>query len=684
MDPDSATMSSAGRARARAYRGRLAAATRASPALVTTSLTLIVACWWAARADGGIAPDLWPAGGIFVLLLGLSLAVARGTTRFTVSMLVSAALLASFAVWSYLSIIWAAVPADALEGANKTIVYAFAFLLAGWAGWTAGSLLVTLTAYGAVVAAIGSFELVAAAGSDHPGAYFIGGRLAAPMGYTNANAALFLIAVWPLLIGVARRTAPPVARGAAAVVATILLDLALLTQSRASVPTTVVTVIFVFALAPGRLRLLAFSVAPVACVAVAARWLLPVYRGFNGHQIGSISVLLDHAVTATFASAVVAGVATTGIAVVDRRMTLGFRTTRVLAAAVSAAVVVGMGVGAAVAYHVDAPTKVATWWRQFKTNQVPTTGSSHLLVGLGSDRYDFWRVATRTFLDHPIVGVGADNYATFYLQSRRSYEEPRYPHSLELRTAEETGAVGVLLLAGAIGLAGAVALRRGGRTDAEQCVAVGAVAMTVDWVVHGSVDWLWEFPGLSVPALAALAAAGRIGPRLTLVQSRVATTTAAGATVVIAVAGAIALGGPWIAARDITNAQQTWGRDPAGAFDELRTAARLNPLSDEPSLTAGVIHGRRHEWRAMRSSLTAAARRNPLNWYTHLELAVADIKLGRVASARRQLARARDLNPREPAIEVVEHATANPRAFDPSVVDQIFVERIGAITSPLS
>ena len=70
-----------------------------------------------------------------------------------------------------------------------------------------------------------------------------------------------------------------------------------------------------------------------------------------------------------------------------------------------------------------------TSWHSFKYSQEPTGAESHF-GGLGSNRYDFWRVGLIEFRQHPVQGIGVDNFLVPYLEQRRSTEEPAYPHSL--------------------------------------------------------------------------------------------------------------------------------------------------------------------------------------------------------------------------------------------------------------
>src|SRR5204862_387689 len=82
--------------------------------------------------------------------------------------------------------------------------------------------------------------------------------------------------------------------------------------------------------------------------------------------------------------------------------------------------------------------------------------------------------------------------------------EPKYPHSTELRPLSETGVVGGLLFFGALAAALVAAfpvLRRPGLAGA---AGGSALLLFAYFMIHGSIDWLWEFAGLGGPAFAML------------------------------------------------------------------------------------------------------------------------------------------------------------------------------------
>ena len=85
-----------------------------------------------------------------------------------------------------------------------------------------------------------------------------------------------------------------------------------------------------------------------------------------------------------------------------------------------------------------------------------------------------------------------------WLQERRLDEAVRDAHSLEVEMLAELGLPGLLALALVIGGAAAAA-RRALRTD--RAVAAGATAATLTWFLHASLDWDWQLPAVSLPAV---------------------------------------------------------------------------------------------------------------------------------------------------------------------------------------
>ena len=121
------------------------------------------------------------------------------------------------------------------------------------------------------------------------------------------------------------------------------------------------------------------------------------------------------------------------------------------------------------------------------------------LTSVTSNRYEYWRVALGAFADDPLTGVGAGGFRVVWLQERPIRETVRDTHSLEFEVAAELGLVGLLalaLMAGGIVVAGRRALA------AHRALAAGPVAALVVWALHASIDWDWQMPAVTLPALA--------------------------------------------------------------------------------------------------------------------------------------------------------------------------------------
>ena len=243
--------------------------------------------------------------------------------------------------------------------------------------------------------------------------------------------------------------------------------------------------------------------------------------------------------------------------------------------------------------------------------------------------------------------MGADNFQQDYLVARRSDETPRYPHSLELRTLSQTGLVGALLLAGALAaalMAAARSVRKG--TGLTSAVAAGAMASFVYWLLHGSVDWFWEFAGLGAPAFAMLGLACGLCPR-TEAERREKPRQLVRNTIVVllGLVAAASFALPFIADLETDRAARNWTQSPSAAFDRLQRSADLDPLSDRPYLVGGTIALRLDRLNEAERQFRRALGRNPRGAYATLELGAIASNQGRRAEAVRFLERAVALDP---------------------------------------
>jgi hypothetical protein len=634
---------------------------RAAPITVPTLLAMAIFVAWT-PLDGAQAITRWAPGGIGLLaLLALAIgAVPLGRWRdVPVAVRAATLLLAAFTAWSYASIAWADDGGAALEGANRTLVYLVAFaLFALWpqrpdtAAWVLGF-------WTLGIGAIAVVTLLRVGGiGDNPAAaarLFDGDRLSAPVGYANAQAATWLMAFWPAVAFAAGARVPWALRGVAAALAVVLVDVALLSQSRGSLLSLPVCLVLFAVVVPGRLRHLAALVPILGAAALASPKVFDLgdalADALAGRSAGPIPGAASAVSSTVLLCAAAAGLVVAAVGAWETRRPPAPATAARIRATWRAVVVAGVVLGAVAGLVAvgDPVDRVDSAWHSFKGGYDDNTGSGNrLTAGLGSNRYDFYRVALDVFADHPVAGVGADNFFQDYLARGASTETPRNPHNLALRTLAQTGLVGTLLLLGAFAAALAAAWRGMRRADPLAATVGGGAALAFAyWVVHGMTDWFWEWAGLGAPAFALLGLACALAPRRVAVAGAegVEDAPARGsvpgpARLVVAFAAlalaALVLAGPWLAERDVERAGAVFATRPFEAYSRLERAADLDPLSDRPLLIEGSIALRYGDLARAKAAFTEALDRNPRGQYATLEL-------GAIASVQRDQPRALEL-----------------------------------------
>ena len=637
-------------------RGALA---RTIPALLI--LTMGVAML---TRDGGFEPKTWyPAA---LACLGLAVVMVYvGVGPPTGIRLVLMLVLLGYVVLAYLSTMWADVRGIAWQGANLTLLYAVVFACTAVSRLSTRTTALLVTAYSTGIALVGCGVMAIAAhgAADPDSSTLFGGRLSAPTGYPNATAAIFALALWALLGVVLQEGLSRPLRASALGVVGVLACLNVLCQSRGSVFTLPLVLLLFLVLA--RRRIVATVVIGALALTTAAMTPL-LLRVFRADTVAERHDELTTALVALAISGVVLGLAGLALPWLDRTPRPSPRVRRLLriGLAVAAVVVVLVTVVAG-----SPGTHVSNGWNSFKNGGTPS-GSSRF-VGLGSNRYDFWRVGLLEFRDHPVVGIGVDNFAAPYLLQRRSDEQPLYPHSLWVRVLSQTGVVGALLLVGFFALAGIAALRA--RPGLPRSLVGGLLTGVGAWFFHAQVDWLWEMPALGFGAFALLGLAVGVEDRSSPVRrpvSRRRLTALRVAGIVGATLAALSLGIPWLAGRYQRQALSAWPDDAVGAIAAAHRAAQINRVSDDPLVLSGAMYSREGDFEAMRSDFAAAVSRNRFNWFSELELAVANSMLGDQAEALVHVQRAHALNPRDTTIAGVQRAIERGDRVDPAAVDQ--------------
>ena len=393
--------------------------------------------------------------------------------------------LVALTAWSALSLLWAPQAGPAMQNVQRLVLYAGALLLA------VGTLREprvrravepALAAGAAIVIGYGLsgrllpdlIELDSSRSAD--------GRLEQPLTYWNAEGALAAIGLVLCARLAGDRGRPRAVRLTAAVVSPALAAGLYLTYSRGALAVAVLGLLVLAALAPSRAQLRAAAIVLVAgaCVATCIELLPGVATVSGGDRARDGAALLAVLIAAGAASAFL--VARTGAE--PPEIPRWYARLRPVAWTATAAVAAGLVVGGLA----ERPSE----------RELSAGAGAGRLTSVSSNRYEYWRVALDAFRDDPVSGTGSGGFRVVWLQERPIRETVRDPHSLEFEVAAELGLLGLVALAL---MCGGVAVTARRALSSHGPMAAGSAAALVVWFLHASIDWDWQMPAVTLPAL---------------------------------------------------------------------------------------------------------------------------------------------------------------------------------------
>ncbi|WP_205696732.1 O-antigen ligase family protein [Conexibacter sp. SYSU D00693] len=669
--------------------GRLRRAA-AHPGLPATAVlaALVLACAYAAFADGAVSlrEEARLQVGLAVLALLTTGAWVAGARLRPVAPRLAwwgVAALTALAAFSALSLLWSVAPDSTWQATNRALAYVLVVVLAIAAassapralervalGWLAVSLLVATYALGGKVAP--GLDLLGLVDLDHTRDV---ARLRAPLGYWNALGLVCAMgAPVALRVAVDDRRALPVRLLGLAALFELLVVLGA-TYSRGAILGVLAAVAVLTLLGPARLKGL---VVAVLAVLAALPPILIAYRRegltTNGApldlRIAEGRVLLTGMVLCLGALLWVAW----RLELLERRITWTAAHERFAwrAAAVTVALVAVVGSIVIASQTQGARGLVERIGDSFESRTSDTTFDPGRVVSTdSSNRVGWWKEALGSFSDKPAGGWGAGSFATVHLRYREDAIPVRQPHSVPLQFLSETGLPGFLLAFGGLGalaVVGTWRIRRLG-PGTQRDLAGALLAVGAAWTVHGLVDWDWDIPGVTVPALlcvAALAAtpgagawARRDAPedafRDVDREGRPSVGRAAGltaATLLLAAYVASSVLPAWseskTTAAQASLAEDASPRELEHAAAEADLAARLDPLAVRPLFAEATIAQRRGRLLDARRALLEAADRQPDEPIVWFRLASVALQLADRDGFRDASRRFAALDPRNP------------------------------------
>jgi hypothetical protein len=279
-------------------------------------------------------------------------------------------------------------------------------------------------------------------------------------------------------------------------------------------------------------------------------------------------------------------------------------------------------------------------WSSFtETKQDNVSDPARIITTNSGNRWVWWEEAVGAWSAKPLQGWGAGSFPVTHKLYRKVDIGVAQPHSVPLQFLAETGLIGALLALGALGVLLFAALDRVRELGAgrERDIAVALFAAATAWLVHGAVDWDWDIPGVTLPALiflgllVAIPRSRSSWPLPTEPIERPAAPRAvalAAAVLVLALAIVSAALPPWAdsmadsALLVRTNADDS-ERERATAKAEL--AAKLDPTSVRPLFAAASLAEGRGRLVDARDYMLQAVDRQPYSaaaWSRLLRIAI--------------------------------------------------------------
>jgi O-Antigen ligase len=600
--------------------------------------------------------------GLAVWLVVVALLVLGAASRATLArpLYWGAGLLGGLSLLSALSSLWSGSVELSVVEADRVLVYLGVFLASFLIAQTderrqrfAEGLTIAL----ALVALLGLGSRLLPHVLNVADSLGTGPRLRYPLGYWNANGAMFGIGA-ALLLWSSRRAAWTALRWLSIAVLPAVLLALYFTYSRGGLLALLVAAGCTIALSRDRLWLL-------ATLGVGALGALPAVLAVQARRSLAENIANPAAVDqgVTVLAILLGGIALAlllfaGLRWAERRE--GQLTGRAVELSRNPALLRGVAAVIAVAAIGVAIAIGGRAWDQFTSSDVqfPSRPEQHFSQLSGAGRGDFFRVAIDDFREKPVLGSGAGTYQ-FAWEQHRSIPQPVHDaHSLYLEAFAELGLVGGLLVLGLVGAllwTGLGAWRAAGHPQRERYAAL--FAATLAFAVVAGLDWFWEIAGLGAVffCTAGVLTAARCrqlaaapGPAVAKTRDEGGRFGATTAGLALAWIAAIALIGPLLVEREIDSSQAAAARgDFASAVDHADTARSIEPFAASPYVQLGLLAESQGDYATATERLTQAIDREDRNWQLYYLRSRVEEEAGAQDAARADLNHARRLNPLE-------------------------------------
>ena len=649
------------------------------PSVLTIALLLVVL--YAAFEHGAVTLSAEARLQVVIAALVAAAGAAwlwSGTLRLTAPRLALAGtgLLAAFACWSGVTLLWSVAPNQTWIELNRAISYVLTLCMALALGASYAPAIRRLaTGYLLVALLVTAYALAQKLfpGLRVPGLFDLNQtgplpRLQEPLGYWNALALSVAMAVPIALALAAGAGGGPRTRLAALGAIEVMLLVIALTYSRGGLVALVLGLAVSIAAGAERLRsalwLLAAAVASVP----------PLLFALESHALTTAGVSLGDREVAGLELALVLLASLAVLVAVGRWLLVKEPRLRIsperapglrrLALAVGAALVVAALVSVSLSSRGLGGTVSHAWHTFSSTRATSNTNPSRLLSADSQNRWVWWKEAAGAFSDRPVGGWGAGSFGVVHLLYRRDTLTVQQPHSVPLQFLAETGIAGALLAIGGfvLLLVSASGLPRRLERGPERLLAAALLGAALGYAVHTLYDWDWDIPAVTLPpllflgVLAGARSRGVPGERR-LRPSATARTLSLGALTLWLCAFALSAMLPSLAAgragAALVRASSSSPAALRGAQSMAALASDLDPLSDAGLRVEATIALHRGLLQRARAYLMQAVARDPTDVEAWAQLGQVYALIGNRRGAGRAVRRLLALDPRGPWVQVV-------------------------------
>lgn len=331
------------------------------------------------------------------------------------------------------------------------------------------------------------------------------GRIAVPVGYTNAQGLLMALFI-PVTLHLASARSENRFLRLAAAEATALLSLCLFfTYSRGATYTLGGGLLVYLLISPLRLRVLTTLVMVVVPVAAVARW----SNEQPALKLDGVPLDARLAAAANLRVYILAALAGTGLLfiaglVLEKKISLPVKVKKIAGPVMAGLIIPALLVGAI--WFSPSKSSLSAWAGQkftdFTAERVEGEGAGRLLSLSSAGRWQIWGEAIENWQENKLTGSGGQSFPLTHLMKREEgVPFVKQAHSLPFGLLSELGLVGFIAMGLFVILTLFIAIRRlmAIADRQERGLAAALLTVTIIYLVHTSFDWDWNMMVLTMP-----------------------------------------------------------------------------------------------------------------------------------------------------------------------------------------